>query len=92
MSEIETESESLLQFPCEFSIKAMGKHSENFDLVVVEIVRRHVDDIREGAVTTRASNGGKYLSVTVTIEATSRQQLDAIYQGLTDHPEVLMAL
>lgn len=84
--------ETLLEFPCQFPIKAMGKSSAQFDLTVVEIVRRHVDDLNEGAVSSRPSKGGKYTSVTVVIEATSRAQLDAIYQDLTDHPEVLMAL
>ncbi len=87
-----SESESLLQFPCQFPIKAMGKSRDDFDAIVVEIVRRHVNEINEGAVTTRPSKAGTYISVTVMIEATSREQLDAIYQGLTDHPDVLMAL
>ncbi len=87
-----SETETLLEFPCKFAIKAMGKSSDNFDAIVVEIVRRHVEDIREGAVTSRPSKAGTYTSVTVMIEATSRAQLDAIYQGLTDHPDVLMAL
>ena len=86
------ETESLLEFPCQFAIKAMGKSSENFDAIVVEIIRQHVNDIREGAITRRPSKAGKYTAVTVVIEATSRAQLDAIYQGLTDHPDVLMAL
>jgi uncharacterized protein len=87
-----SETESLLEFPCQFPIKAMGKTSADFDAVVVEIVRRHAGDILEGAVTSRPSKAGNYTSVTVMIEATSRAQLDAIYQGLTDHPDVLMAL
>ena len=87
-----SETETLLEFPCQFAIKAMGKSSDNFDAIVVEIVRRHVEDIREGAVTSRPSKAGTYISVTVMIEATSRAQLDAIYQGLTDHPDILMAL
>ncbi len=87
-----SETESLLEFPCQFPIKAMGKTSADFDAVVVEIVRRHAGDILEGAVTSRPSKAGTYTSVTVMIEATSRAQLDAIYQGLTDHPDVLMAL
>lgn len=87
-----SETESLLEFPCQFAVKAMGKSSSDFDAVVVEIVRQHVSDIREGAITTRPSKAGTYTSVTVMIEATSREQLDAIYQGLTDHPDVLMAL
>jgi putative lipoic acid-binding regulatory protein len=87
-----SEEETLLEFPCQFPIKAMGKNSLDFDSIVVAIVRKHVDDVNEGAVKTRLSKGDKYLSVTVTIEATSKRQLDAIYQGLTDCPEVLMAL
>lgn len=87
-----SEKESLLEFPCQFAIKAMGKNSQDFDAVVVEIIRRHVSDIHEGAVTSRPSKAGTYMAVTVMIEATSREQLDAIYQGLTDHPDVLMAL
>jgi uncharacterized protein len=84
--------ETLLEFPCQFPIKAMGKNDVELDLLVVEIILRHVPEIKEGAVTTRPSKGGNYTAVTVTIEATSKQQLDAIYQDLTDHPLVLMAL
>jgi len=87
-----SETDSLLEFPCQIAIKAMGKNRDNFDAIVVEIVRRHVSDIREGAVTSRPSRAGTYTAVTVMIEATSREQLDAIYQGLTDSPDVLMAL
>ncbi len=87
-----SEEETLLEFPCQFPVKAMGKNTADFDSIVVEIVRQHVDDIKEGAVTVRPSKGDKYLSVTVTIEASSKQQLDAIYQDLTDCPDVLMAL
>ncbi|MCK9635124.1 DUF493 domain-containing protein [Methylobacter sp. Wu8] len=84
--------ETLLEFPCQFPIKAMGKTNIELDLLVVEIVRRHVVDINEGAVSTRPSKDGNYMAVTVIVEATSKQQLDAIYQDLTDHPHVLMAL
>jgi putative lipoic acid-binding regulatory protein len=87
-----SEEETLLEFPCQFPIKAMGKSSSEFDSIIVGIVRRHSDDINEGAVKTRLSKEGKFSSVTVTIEATSKKQLDAIYQDLTDCPEVLMAL
>jgi len=87
-----SEEETLLEFPCQFAIKAMGKNTADFDAIVVEIVRQHVADINEGAVKSRPSKNGNYLSVTVTIEASSKKQLDAIYQGLTDSPEVLMAL
>ncbi len=84
--------DSLLEFPCQFPIKAMGKTDLELDLLVIDIIRRHIADINEGAVTTRPSKDGNYLAVTVIIEATSKQQLDAIYQDLTAHPHVLMAL
>jgi putative lipoic acid-binding regulatory protein len=87
-----SEEESLLKFPCQFAIKAMGKSSSELDIVVVEIVRRHIVDIKEGAITARPSKDGNYTAVTVLIEASSKQQLDAIYQDLSDHPEILMAL
>ena len=86
------EEETLLKFPCEFSLKAMGLAADDFDALIVEIVSRHVEDIGEGAVRTRPSREGKYLAVTVTFTATSKRQLDAIYQDLTDHERVLMSL
>jgi putative lipoic acid-binding regulatory protein len=86
------ESESLLQFPCDFSIKAMGKAEPDFDLLVYKLVRRHAPDIHEGAVRSRPSKGGKWVSVTVTVRAQSKQQLDAIYMDLTAHKKIVMAL
>ncbi len=83
---------SPLIFPCRFPIKAMGLAGSDFDLLVADIVRRHAPDLAEDAVKTRPSRGGKYLAVTVTIEATSRGQLDAIYQDLTGHERVVIAL
>jgi len=84
------ENLDLLKFPCDFSIKVMGKASENFELLVVEIVRRH--DIKESAVTKRSSSSGKYLSVTVSFIAQSRKQLDALYTEMSGHERVAMVL
>ena len=84
--------EGLLEFPCSFPVKAMGRAEEDFDALVVEIVRRHVSDLAENAVESRTSRGGKWVSVTVTIRATSQEQLDAIYRALTKHDKVVMAL
>lgn len=83
---------SPLTFPCRFPIKVMGLAGSDFELLVADIVRRHAPDLAEGAVTTRLSRGGKYMAVTVTIEARSRAQLDGIYLDLTGHERVLMAL
>lgn len=84
--------ETLLEFPCRFPIKVMGKTSSELELIALEIVRRHAPDLYEGVVTTRPSKDGNYIAVTILVEASSKQQLDAIYQDLTDHPHVLMAL
>jgi putative lipoic acid-binding regulatory protein len=84
--------ESIFNFPCDFPIKAMGKQSEQFEGTVVSIVRKHCPDIGENSVKTRASSGGKYISVTVTVRATSKLQLDNLYRELTALEEVLWAL
>ncbi len=86
-----SEEDSLMEFPCSFPIKAMGIAVDDFDSLIVEIVRKHYPDIIEGAVKTKPSRQGKYISVTVTIEAQSREQLDNIYLELTAHERVLMA-
>jgi hypothetical protein len=70
----------------------MGKSGCNLDMVVVEIVRRHAPDLSEGAVRSRESAQGNYVSVTVVVNAVSREQLDAIYQDLVDCESVIMAL
>jgi uncharacterized protein len=84
--------EDLFAFPCSFPIKATGRAAGDFAAVVLEIVRRHAPAADESAVTTRASSGGKWLAVTVTIEAQSRAQLDAIYRDLTADNRVVWAL
>ena len=79
-------------FPCDFPIKIMGRCDCDLEMLVVEVINRHVSDLSENAVTTRPSGKGNFLSVTVTVKATSREQLDNIYRELTACEEVLMAL
>lgn len=86
-----SEAETLLEFPCRFPIKVMGRVDVEFDLLVVEIIGKHVE-VNAIDVVTRPSKAGNYLAVTVTIDASSKQQLDAIYIELSQHPHVLMAL
>jgi uncharacterized protein len=86
------EENSIFDFPCDFPIKAMGKADDDFDCLVVSIVRNHCPILQEGAVESRLSSGGKYISVTVTIQADSKSQLDKIYEELTAESRVLMAL
>lgn len=81
-----------LVFPCDYPIKAMGLAEPGFDLLVVELIRQHCPNLREGAVKLRESRNGKYVSVTVNIVAESHAQLEAIYAALTAHDKVLMRL
>lgn len=85
-------SEGPLQFPCRFPIKAMGRADGDIEAVVIGIVARHAPGFDATAVRLRMSSGGKWLAVTVTIEAESRAQLDSIYQDLTAHESVVWAL
>jgi len=86
------ERESLIEYPCDFPIKAMGKTSDDFDALVVSIIREYLPDLNEGAVSTKQSSGGKYTSVTVTIQATSQLQVDTIYQSLSSHERIKYVL
>lgn len=87
-----TDNHSPLKFPCQFPIKVMGKKSPNFEAVVLGIVRKHAPDLGEAAVNLQYSRKQNYVSLTVTVNARSQAQLDAIYQALTDEDAILMVL
>lgn len=84
--------ETLMEFPCEFPIKVMGKDTEAFRCVTLEIVQTHMGEQARTRVNERLSAGGKYLALTYTVTASSREQLDALYQALTNCEHVVMAL
>ncbi len=84
--------ESLLVFPCAFPIKIMGLTQDAFAQTIVAIVQRHAPDFDPRTLEMRASSAGKYLSLTCTIQARSRDQLDALYRELSSHPMVTMVL
>jgi putative lipoic acid-binding regulatory protein len=70
----------------------MGRREGGFAQAVMEIVLRHAPDFQPATIEMRPSRQGKYLSLTCTINATSREQLDALYQELCDHPSVVLVL
>ena len=84
--------ETLLEFPCQFSLKAFGHDESNFETVVFEIVGQFVEQLPRSTTSSRPSSKGKYLAVTVSFTAISKVQLDQIYQALSDHKQVVMAL
>jgi putative lipoic acid-binding regulatory protein len=81
-----------LTFPCTFPIKIMGRTQDGFAQAVADVVRRHACDFDPAALEMRASKEGNWLSVTATINATSREQLDNLYRELVAHPMVKMVL
>ena len=85
-------SESLLEFPTRFPIKIMGRHADDFAQTVLAIVQRHAPDFDAASLEMRASREGNYLSMTATINATSREQLDALYRELSAHPKISIVL
>ena len=84
--------DSLIEYPCDFPIKIMGTRGDRFVQAMVDIVLRHAPDFAPESVEMRASSGGTYLSVTCTIRAVSREQLDALYRELSAHPAVKVVL
>jgi putative lipoic acid-binding regulatory protein len=85
--------DKLLEFPCSFPLKVMGKNHCDFEVYVLSTVNKHVGGhLTENALKSRPSKNGNYVSLTVTFEAKSQQQIDDIYIELTAHELVLMAL
>lgn len=85
-------TESALVFPTAFPIKVMGRTADGFAQEIVDVVLRHAPDFDPATLEMRSSRGGNYLSLTVTINATSREQLDALYRELSSHPMAVMVL
>ena len=85
-------ADTLLEFPCDFPLKVMGKAEDGFAQAICAVVVRHAPDFDAATVEMRASKGGNYLSLTCTVRATSKAQLDALYLELTKHPLVKVVL
>ena len=89
---VSEEPESLLEFPCLFPVKIMGERHESFAQTMLDIVLRHAPDFDPASMEMRTSSKGKYLSLTCTIRAVSRAQLDNLYSELSGHAMVTMVL
>ena len=83
---------SLIEYPSLFPIKILGANVEGFSETILGVVRRFDPLLDAGAVESRSSSGGKYLALTVTVTATSREQLDDLYRALSAHPMVKVVL
>lgn len=80
------------EFPTDFPLKIMGRRAEGFAQAMADTVKLHAPDFDPATLEMRASKDGNYLSVTATVRATSREQLDALYRALSSHPMVKIVL
>ena len=83
---------SLVEYPCEFPLKIFGQQQGGFAQAVLEVVNKHDPAFLAASLEMRTSRNARYVSLTCTVHATSREQLDALYQDLCDHPLVVMVL
>ena len=91
MREIPPE-QSLIEYPSAFPIKVMGARAEGFVEAVVAVARQFDPGFDAASVETRPSKAGNYLGITITVTATSREQLDELYRTLSTHPMVKVVL
>ncbi len=84
--------ESLIDYPSDFPIKIMGVMQEQFAQTMVEVVQKHDPEFHAGKMEMRPSSKGNYLALTVTVRATSREQLDNLYRELSSHAMVKVVL
>lgn len=84
--------ESLIQYPCQFPIKVMGQQADGFVEAIAVVARQFDPSFDATTIEQRPSSGGRYLGLTITITATSRDQLDEVYRTLSTHPMVKVVL
>ncbi len=83
---------TLLEFPCEFPIKMMGRDTPEFHSVVRSLVEAYTGPLADESITAARSRKGQFVSITIVVPVTSKQQLDDIYRAITACDDVLMAL
>lgn len=88
----DAEAQELFQFPCDFPIKVMGEAREDFVATIRNLLESQVGPLTDDRIEVRGSSSGRYTSVTLTVVAHSRDQLDQLYLSLTSHPWVKVAL
>jgi putative lipoic acid-binding regulatory protein len=84
--------QSLIEYPSRFPIKVMGTNVDGFVHAITTIAKQFDPDFDASTVEIRPSSGNKYLGVTITVTATSREQLDELYRTLSTHPMVKVVL
>ena len=84
--------EHLLKFPCVFPIKMLGRDTQDFRDSARSLVEQHTGPLGDETIKSATSRNGNFISITITVQAQSQQQLDDIYRDVSSHDDVLMAL
>jgi putative lipoic acid-binding regulatory protein len=85
-------TDTLFKFPCDFPLKVMGRHTDDFRSIALGIVQKHVGAVAPEHIEERPSKDGSYLGLTFNFTANSREQLDELYRELTSCERVLIVL
>ncbi|MDP1574029.1 MAG: DUF493 domain-containing protein [Coxiellaceae bacterium] len=91
MTEAQTQ-ESLIKFPCDFMLKIMGKAEDDFEAMVIAIVKAHFPNLSDANIQKKFSKDNQFLSLSVTVHADSKPALDALYRDLSGNKKILMVL
>jgi uncharacterized protein len=91
MTDIDTPADDIIVYPCQMTVKVMGKNTQHFEKAIADIFKKEKVDPIEPIKKT-ASRQQKYLSLSITVQAESKEQMDALYVAITDHPDVILAL
>ena len=86
------DDQSLIDFPCDFQIKIIGKHTESFVSDITNIARKHFPQLADASIRTQPSGQGNYIAISITVYAENKPSLDALYHELTKHPDSKMVL
>ena len=87
-----SEEGQLLEFPCDFPIKIMGRDTAEFHVIARALVEKHTGPLPDKSIRRSLSSKGRFVSITITVNAQSQEQLDAIYREVSGHDDVLVAL
>lgn len=87
-----TDNQTLMQFPCDFPIKIIGNNTTNFLGEITRIIQKHYPNILESTINCQPSQNNNYLAIRVTLHVLDQPSLDALYQELTQHPDIKMVL
>jgi uncharacterized protein len=90
--DVTTETPSLIEYPSAFPIKVMGAHVDGFEAAMVMVARQFDAAFDASTIERRPSKAGNYMGLTLTVTATSREQLDELYRTLSTHPMVKVVL